>query len=850
MAFNPFHSFRRHQKKFFAALTIMCMFIFVLSSGMGRGDWFTQWGEYFGGRGSTAQAAASLYGRDIDQATLATVQRRRLIANRYIEMAINYSHQDIKNRVFERFDRLDPSFKQLVQEYISPPQYVRQLGDFGVINNWRILASRVEGLQQQFASSTEQKSDQASNKEQATLAADFAHFLRQSSDVILEKGRSPRDGYFGGRVDSPEDTLDFLIWKHKADELGINYTPQDVAEAVTRETLSHLTPEATTQIHNHLNSEYRGMYNPEMLTDALGQEFRVRAARNAIMGEAGSSSRMFQTRSEMPTLTTPDEFFEWFKDNRTLVRVGLIELPVEQFTAKVPDPTDENALKELYAKHKNDEPNPARETPGFKEPSKVKIEWFAVPRESAFHRKVAAAVLAADPLGLAARLLEQYDYYSNYSPNWTNPNGYGMGRAGLHDSSVLRAENFAALAGACTSGNPLAGPLAMEASAFVQESKDRARIGATTILSGASENLLGIDALPMAVTPAPLTLEQLRPILLIRILDDSASKLLKKDIETFETELAKRGKEADGKTVEAYVAEFTSARQFQRGGMTDLRDRFHLADDPGLAQVRAAFKQIASWKRVDDPVGDQFAMELMENLQEPGAKPANFQASELGAFDVSYIFWRNEDREPKVVPFEQCRPQVVAAWKLAKARDLAKSEAEKLAAEARGMDVQKLRDLAVRTSPKPFMELNAMGRLNAKISPMAGPSQYGRPTVPRDKVTYPGDMAAQLVDLRTQENGATKVISDLPKANYFVASLLGKDVPTVEEFRTVYRNSMAPSQMLRDPLLSMFLSERQANYAKGVLQQLRDEAKLVINKSDKKQPAQDRDRDMSDESGE
>jgi uncharacterized protein (DUF2267 family) len=848
MAFNPFHSFRRHQKKFFAALTIMCMFIFVLSSGMGRGDLFSQWGEMLGRRGSANPPAASLYGKDIDQATISTVQRRRLIANRYIEMAVNYSHQDIKNRVFERFDRLDPNFKQLIQEYISPPQYVRQMGDFAVINNWRILASRVEGLQQLFASSTEQKSDHASNKEQATLAADFAHFLRQSADVILEKGRSPRDSYFGGRVDSPEDTLDFLIWKHKADELGINYTPQDVAEAVMRETLSHLTPRDTAQIHEHLNSEYRGMYSPEMLTDALAQEFRVRAARNALVGDAGTNSRMFQTRSEMPTLTTPDEFYDWFKDNRTLVRVGLIELPVEQFTAKVPDPTDENALKDLYGKYRNDEANPARETPGFKEPRKVKIEWFAVPMQSDFHRKVAAAVLAVDPLGLAARLLEQYEHYVNYSPNWTNPSGYGLGRSGLHDSSVLRAENFAALAGACTSGNPLGGPLAMEASAFVQESKDRARIGVSAILSGSAENPLGIDAMPMAVTPTPLTLDQLRPILLARIQDQAASNLLKKDIETFETELAKRGKE-DAKTVEAYVAEITTARHLQRGGMTDLRDRFTLASDPGLAPVRAAFKQIATWKRVEDPVGEQFAMELMENLQEPGAKPTNFQAAELGGFDVSYIFWRNEDREPKVVPFEQCRPQVVAAWKLAKARDLAKNEAEKLAAEARGMDVQKLRDLAARTSPKPLIELNPMGKLNSKISPMAGPPSYDRPTVSRDKVTYPGDIANQLVDLRSQETGATKVVSDLPKANYFVASLLGKDVPTVEEFRTVYRNSMAP-QMLRDQLLSMFLSERQSNYARGILQQLRDEAKLVINKSDKKQPAQDRDRDMSDESGE
>ena len=36
MAFNPFHQFRRYNKVIFAILAIICMFTFVLSSGMGR----------------------------------------------------------------------------------------------------------------------------------------------------------------------------------------------------------------------------------------------------------------------------------------------------------------------------------------------------------------------------------------------------------------------------------------------------------------------------------------------------------------------------------------------------------------------------------------------------------------------------------------------------------------------------------------------------------------------------------------------------------------------------------------------------------------------------------------------
>ena len=41
MAFNPFHSFRKHQKVIFAVMTIICMFVFVLQFGRGLTKIFT-----------------------------------------------------------------------------------------------------------------------------------------------------------------------------------------------------------------------------------------------------------------------------------------------------------------------------------------------------------------------------------------------------------------------------------------------------------------------------------------------------------------------------------------------------------------------------------------------------------------------------------------------------------------------------------------------------------------------------------------------------------------------------------------------------------------------------------------
>ena len=94
----------------------------------------------------------------------------------------------------------------------------------------------------------------------------------------------------------------------------------------------------------------------------------------------------------------------------------------------------------------------------------------------------------------------------------------------------------------------------------------------------------------------------------------------------------------------------------------------------------------------------------------------------------------------------------------------------------------------------------------------------------------PGDMADKLIELLKQDAGATTVVSDQPKLNYFVASLMSKDVPTVLEFTTVYKNSMGP---IPDQLLEIFRSERYQAFRQGLMSQLRKEAKLVIN-NDKK----------------
>src|SRR5262245_37515004 len=104
MAFNPFHSFRRYSKVVFAGLAILCMFTFVLSSGMGRGDFFSQITEFFGGGGGNT--VITVHGKKFDAREFDAIQRQRLLAGEYMDAAVAASRAQLERRIFQDVDRL------------------------------------------------------------------------------------------------------------------------------------------------------------------------------------------------------------------------------------------------------------------------------------------------------------------------------------------------------------------------------------------------------------------------------------------------------------------------------------------------------------------------------------------------------------------------------------------------------------------------------------------------------------------------------------------------------------------------------------------------------------------------
>src|SRR5262249_49605599 len=156
----------------------------------------------------------------------------------------------------------------------------------------------------------------------------------------------------------------------------------------------------------------------------------------------------------------------------------------------------------------------------------------------------------------------------------------------------------------------------------------------------------------------------------------------------------------------------------------------------------------------------------------------------------SYLYWRTEDIPARTPRFDKARAEVLTAWKLLQARDLARTEADRLADLAKRAqgDAPQLRDLAAQHGGREYFELGPMARKMPVTSPTPGfGRQYTDPTVPPDKIPYPGpELIKRLLGLRDDTKGATVVVSDQPQNHFYVSSLLQREEPTQDEFHKAY----------------------------------------------------------------
>src|SRR4051812_27266900 len=236
------------------------------------------------------------------------------------------------------------------------------------------------------------KPDSEDKKAVDAVAAIILHDLGQSPFVLVELGESDRD------------LLNFILLLKKADRLGIKYSREGVMDLVTRDTGGRFTKRDSGEIEAQLRHGGRfGDFTGDWLAEAIGNEYRARAALAALQGKSPVIAQLkaqrgnslpalilgidpsalsfpgeVQTASAMPGGVTPHEFFEFYKDRCSEHTFSVLALRAEDFLDQVKEEPTPKERVELFTKYRSDLPDPSKSTPGFKEPRKVKVEYVTL----------------------------------------------------------------------------------------------------------------------------------------------------------------------------------------------------------------------------------------------------------------------------------------------------------------------------------------------------------------------------------------------------------------------------------------------------------------------------------------
>jgi hypothetical protein len=315
---------------------------------------------------------------------------------------------------------------------------------------------------------------------------------------------------------------------------------------------------------------------------------------------------------------------------------------------------------------------------------------------------------------------------------------------------------------------------------------------------------------------------------LAKTLQTSTVEKFKSDLEALRKSV--ESKKAKPAAIEELVKATIKEHGWGHGGPTPLEDQYAINRGAGdLAPLKTAYTRD---RQAADPKGKMFARALF--FSQTADQWKKYSPKELGGsmmLDASerktFLYWKTEDQAAAPQTFAHAEPQVEAAWRLEKARVLAREKAEALAKEARDSNGGYLPILVeASTKYKPIFEFMGVARW---VKP--GPSSramlsasYEPYTVPDDDIEYPPlwpNFVDPLLD-SLRKPGDTTVISDRPKKTYYVVALVRRTAPSPQDFsKETVRN--------RDFLLRHLEAERQVEYRRAFLEQLRAQARLSIN---------------------
>lgn len=722
MAFNPFDVFRRNQRILFAILTVFIMLMFTLS--FGAGDFFQQIPRWLGQRTRAGDVLAVVDGSKVYESELQQIQQNRGLANQFMSAAAARAADNLAKYLTENVSRVSaenrPGVEQLLfarrSRYVG--QEIMMRAQFGMpVSQDDVIMSRdqtIATLDSQLRTVVGGAATQPADKEVAEAALSLL--------TLDTRVTGPQGHYFVNQPNrTNRDFLDFYLWEKKADELGIRLTGSDVSELVATEFMRQLTADDVKAIEDGLKQSQ--WYAPDRVREALANEFRVRVAQTAVMGPAyARGGRGYDS---------PYEFYDFYRDQTSAGRFGVVALPAENFLDKVTGQPSDSELQALFTRHRNDEPDPRLARPGFREPRKLKLAWLEVKGDEPYFVTKAGELVAKAPaytalslaLGLPAAhatgaevlaalmplaapdvlLQRQYDEYRRQYADHVRENWFAtpfFGAAKPLETSVTKPGNLASLAGvasgmAATDATPWSMAASFAADAIAADRRARLLTLNPTLVApvltgpGLLAPVTGtVAAQALATQPPPLA--AVRDRMVTQLKQEVARWVATQELEEFQKEMTRLGGGADKSDAVRYAQTFAKTRTLKTGESTNFHDQYTIADDPGLTLLKDKAAGPHGGKVNAIQVGRRFFFDVdpltrreqvSTGLYKPQSYPSPFLAGPTEQ-ETALMVWRTAElpaETPRTLADPGVRDKVVAAWKRSKARDLAKQAAEAFA---------------------------------------------------------------------------------------------------------------------------------------------------------------------------
>jgi hypothetical protein len=831
MAFNPFRAFRKRQKTLLAGIAILCMFLFVLQ--FGRGDFFDRIGLSRGKQRDNV-VVTKLYGKKITENDVRLAREQHRLASQFMVQAAG-----------EGLTRINDQMADLRKNLTQPG--AENINRFGALQ--RQTGKLIQTLAK-FAA----QSDDPYRQQQMGQILQFLFTNNRGGDVFQEIRNLMQPI-------SVDDTLDYMIWKHQADQLGINLTESSIEQAVKSLTFDEVDLRDVEKSFLVRTRDQEAPLSRDQLYEAVGDLLRVNLAKEALIGSPQGRASAFDgtTKADLKetnSLITPDEFWDFFKQQRTTREIGILSFPVKNFLDQVKGQPSEKDLEQLFKRFSDKDYLPTSNRPGFKEPRRIRLEWVGARSDSPEYKKFAddfvLASVASSPLNPWPAIALAYDFEKDYQESIKS------NRVPRYDRQAYQLPEFqfpgspfeptlitspnepANLAGtlaSAASGRPWSALITYTGAPVAREIHKRAAIGANFVMLGSNPWKLA--------TAVSLAYQKGKYVPLSEIGEEAAKKLkksiaqdmvisnlntLKKDMEEKRT---KNEKVADWLKDSLAKFHFTS-----HGTMKKPLSKYEMIDDPELKSFKDIYQRLNT-KPLDDARGDPKGEKFADSFfaEGPNYEPKDWPSYSVGGSPTTWaseeepiVYWKTEDEKAYVPTFEAARANVEKAWRFREARNLALAAGERVAelAKATKGDVQKLRDLAAKEKAE-FIELRGVALLH-KASPSARAdltAGYERFKFP-DSISMPkeegqfgqGGFLAALAGLKSP--GETVVEGNQPETIMFVSTLISKQEPSLASFYDAYRN--AKSEANRDVLLDEWIQIRRRGFRYAIINQLATEA--------------------------